>query len=682
MILNLLQKKSKTEIIDELFGAEDVDLRTLTAPPIAPTPPPPPQISESPISDIGKSWAKYKEIKPDTYKSPYKSPTKKIPCELTESVDNDTMDVDMRAKPTQNNKNHILRQAEEALNAGSISFDEYKKIMSKVIEMTEVEKLEDENNSTEDMKLKEYTNPTISQPINGNGTNLESSIEVVNIEKSLVEENLSGPCSWNNVTKKPCDVSGSDSDCSSKSGSTGSEESKKVNKKSDSEDRPVFKRRKTFKRNEKENSKNRSWNRNKSWNSRPENGSRFSQNKNEPWSRGPRPNYSHSSKSLVPPPMYEVPGPTAPIASTSPDWTIPVIPPSDPVILDMIAHDATQSININGVSREVRFYGPTAITFISWDDPREIYFNGPPKNVIFDDLFSVLCHFNSPDREFLLDCQPHKVRLGAPTRELYLDGKFYECFFGGSPVFTDIGGVKRSIKLEGPPPTVNISTTKRQDLVAGRISIVIDNTYTVPVYLDAKPQRIDVGNTALILRFIDGLMRAMINDQPFKVNYNGPPQAIIVRGNKHYLRFDRLPSNIRPGYAAISQMMGVVLTEEPTTESPLLPPIPALPNLPTFTGYDMTPLPPIEENKSAQSYSTYALVPTISVPLNSNVPKLEPVASSYVPPAVPTPVVPPVLPSNMDINELFKKLVDSGIVPKDKPKEIVQPKIKKKGERS
>jgi len=115
-----------------LFGAEDVDLRTLTAPPIAPTPPPPPQISESPISDIGKSWAKYKEIKPDTYKSPYKSPTKKIPCELTESVDNDTMDVDMRAKPTQNNKNHILRQAEEALNAGSISFDEYKKIMSKV----------------------------------------------------------------------------------------------------------------------------------------------------------------------------------------------------------------------------------------------------------------------------------------------------------------------------------------------------------------------------------------------------------------------------------------------------------------------------------------------------------------------------------------------------------------------
>lgn len=122
------------KIIFRLFGAEDVDLRTLATPPaIVPPPPPPPQISETPVLEVGKSWAKYKEIKPDTFKTPYKSPTKKMPCELIETiVDNDTMDVDMRAKPTQNNKSHILRQAEEALNAGSISFDEYKKIMCQV----------------------------------------------------------------------------------------------------------------------------------------------------------------------------------------------------------------------------------------------------------------------------------------------------------------------------------------------------------------------------------------------------------------------------------------------------------------------------------------------------------------------------------------------------------------------
>lgn len=480
--------------------------------------------------------------------------------------------------------------------------------------MTEVEKLEEANNIEDhksNSKLKEYTIPKITQPVNGNGIDSQSNLEgIISVETLPVSDNSPAPGPWN-INKKPSDVSGSDSDCSSKSGSTGSEEAKLNSKKSDSEERSMFKRRKTFKRHEKENSKSRSWRNNKNWNSRLENGSRFSQNRTEPWSRGPRPNYSHSSRSLVPPPIYEVPRPTTPFASSSPDWTVPIIPPSDPVILEMIARDATKTINIDGVSREVRFYGPTAITFHAWDDPREIYFQGPPKNVIFDDLFSVLCHFNTPDREFLLDCQPHRVRLGAPTRELYLDGQFYECFFGGSPIFTDLGGVKRSVKLEGPPPSVNIGTSKRQDLVAGRITIIIDNTYSVPVYLDAKPQRIDVGNTALILRFIDGLMRAMINDQPFKVNYNGPPQAIVVRGNKHYLRFTGLPPNVRPGYAAISQMMGVVLTEDTTTEP--LPTISVPPIPPPFAGFDMNIITPIEETgpSPAQSFSsTYSLAPS------------------------------------------------------------------------
>lgn len=134
ILISIIVILISVKIIFRLFGAEDVDLRTLTAPPIVLTPPPPPQISETPIPDSGKSWAKYKEIKPDTFKTPYKSPTKKVPSELKDEslADNDTMDVDMRARPTQNNKSHILRQAEEALNAGNITFDEYKKVMCQV----------------------------------------------------------------------------------------------------------------------------------------------------------------------------------------------------------------------------------------------------------------------------------------------------------------------------------------------------------------------------------------------------------------------------------------------------------------------------------------------------------------------------------------------------------------------
>lgn len=122
------------KIVFRLFGAEDVDLRTLTAPPIVPSPPPPPQISEVPNPEVSKSWAKFKETKPDTFNKTFKSPTKIASGELNESlVDKDAMDVDMRGKSAQNNKSHILRKAEEALNAGSISFDEYKNIMSRVI---------------------------------------------------------------------------------------------------------------------------------------------------------------------------------------------------------------------------------------------------------------------------------------------------------------------------------------------------------------------------------------------------------------------------------------------------------------------------------------------------------------------------------------------------------------------
>ncbi|XP_050433874.1 uncharacterized protein LOC126841432 isoform X2 [Adelges cooleyi] len=802
-------KKSKSEIIDELFGAEDVDLRTLTAPAVVPSPPPPPQISEAPKQqELGKSWAKYKEIKPDTYKAPYKSPTKKMPGEVSEhhpaadSSQDDAMDVDMRAKPTQSNKSLILRQAEEALNAGSITFDEYKKVMCQVIEMTEVEKLEevknaeDTNNALKVKKSKiahptpavanengtadcllranvvvadvlqtadqilerlpsspvkptvvenqknDHRHPTkyeeetaqpaseepAAKPVDNNNQNCcaadtdEDGVsgckpmdidERVNLIKPIPAEHFpvttTGP--WSMVNKKPPTggadhLSGSESDsCSNKSGGGGgsseseSENSKNVRKSSHTaaaDDRPMFNRRtKMFRQKEIVKGVRANWrnNQNKNWNPRPDSGPpppRFGQqNRIEPWSRGPRPNYCHSSRTLVPLPRYEVPQPTASFASSTPDWTVPVIPPSDPVILDMIARDPTQTINIDGVSREIRFYGPTAITFVSWDDPREIYFQGPPKNVIFDDLFSVLCHFNQNDIEFLLDGQPHRVRLGAPTRELYLDGKFYECFFGGPPVYTELGGVKRSVKLEGPPPSVNIGQEPRKDLVAGRIAVIIDDTYTVPVYLDAKPQRIEVGNTALILRFIDGLMRALINDQPFKVNYNGPPQAITVRGKKHYLRFTGLPQTVKPGYAVIAQMMGVVLTEDTAVDA--LQPLPAPPMPPNFTGMNI-PLSVEDISQPPQSFapSTYSLVPpTTMPPVNIMPPAVipqpqleQPVVNSFStpPPNVPSSSsVPSILPSNMDINELFMKLVASGIVPKDKPKEVVvSPIIKKK----
>jgi pre-mRNA cleavage complex 2 protein Pcf11 len=83
----------------------------------------------------------------------------------------------------------------------------------------------------------------------------------------------------------------------------------------------------------------------------------------------------------------------------------------------------------------------------------------------------------------------HRIRLGAPTRELYVDGKWYECNFGGPPVTIEIGGKKHIVKLEGPTPEVKIGLVKRTDLVAGKIHLIINDSEMVPVFLDARPQR-------------------------------------------------------------------------------------------------------------------------------------------------------------------------------------------------
>lgn len=81
-----------------------------------------------------------------------------------------------------------------------------------------------------------------------------------------------------------------------------------------------------------------------------------------------------------------------------------------------------------------------------------------------------------------------RIKLGAPTRELYVDDKWYQCYFGGSPILVDLGNKKVGIKLDGPPPQVKIGLVKRSDLVVGKINLIINARSMVPVFLDAKRQ--------------------------------------------------------------------------------------------------------------------------------------------------------------------------------------------------
>lgn len=84
---------------------------------------------------------------------------------------------------------------------------------------------------------------------------------------------------------------------------------------------------------------------------------------------------------------------------------------------------------------------------------------------------------------------PNRIRLGAPTRELYIDGKGFSLGWNTEPMPIFIDGKEHHVQLEGEPPPVTILPEKRLDLVAGKINLVVDGEQLITMYLDYKPQR-------------------------------------------------------------------------------------------------------------------------------------------------------------------------------------------------
>lgn len=231
-------------------------------------------------------------------------------------------------------------------------------------------------------------------------------------------------------------------------------------------------------------------------------------------------------------------------------------PDTPDLVVDSVNQDDIKSINIDGVPRDIRYYDETAVAFMSWDDPREISFQNGSRRVIIDEKDVFMLNFNEQYREITLNGVMHQIKLGAPTREFYIDGKWYECYFGGSGIGVEIDGKICIIKLDGPPPQVKIGDIKRTDLVGGKINLIIDAKSIVPVFLDAKIQKFDIDGKIHTLQFIDALRTVLINDVPFKVEFGGLPKPFTVHDKKHFIRFSVLPKGIKPGYVNIKDMPG------------------------------------------------------------------------------------------------------------------------------
>jgi hypothetical protein len=85
------------------------------------------------------------------------------------------------------------------------------------------------------------------------------------------------------------------------------------------------------------------------------------------------------------------------------------LPPADPLILDLIAQETMRTVNIDGVPREIRFYGNTAVVMLACDDPREISFHGGARKVTFGNRETVLCSLNNTYRECIVHGSTHRL---------------------------------------------------------------------------------------------------------------------------------------------------------------------------------------------------------------------------------------------------------------------------------
>ncbi|XP_073991585.1 uncharacterized protein [Rhodnius prolixus] len=348
------------------------------------------------------------------------------------------------------------------------------------------------------------------------------------------------------------------------------------------------------------------------------------------------------------------------------------VPPSDIQVLELIEKDTMRPIRIDGIVREVRFYGETAVIILSWDDPREVMFQQGSRRLIVDEHEQFILHFNSPYRDCIIDGQIFKIRLGAPTRELFVDGLYYEMIFGGPPVQIMLGGQRKMVQLSGPMPKLRIGEVPRTDLVAGKINLIIDAKKMFPIYLDAKPQRFEIGGVPYILRFVEALQTVVINGVPFKFEFGGVPVPIFFHGEKHFLRLSVLPRDIRPGYVNIVNMEGGRLPSPPPELAvPAVSPPAVRPGNSFNQDINNYNVLPAENSLELQPLELLtSLMPATMAPLVGHNYAIEQASNNQ------TTVDPPPVPSNalqslgdINVGELFQKLVASGIVPPVSKKE-------------
>jgi len=109
-------------------------------------------------------------------------------------------------------------------------------------------------------------------------------------------------------------------------------------------------------------------------------------------------------------------------------------------------------------------------------------------------------------------------------------------------VQVNLDGRLCNVELKGAPPQVELGKVCRYDLLAGRVNLIVDAVKQVIVYLDEKPQKLDLFSEPVILRFCENFRTVLLNGRPFPTNFGArlPFTVTIPNAGKHYLRFSAL----------------------------------------------------------------------------------------------------------------------------------------------
>ncbi|XP_058118043.1 uncharacterized protein LOC131260360 [Anopheles coustani] len=269
-----------------------------------------------------------------------------------------------------------------------------------------------------------------------------------------------------------------------------------------------------------------------------------------PWETAPFPVNPPPARYPVPsilPPLGIVPHAGAPLPPNGGQ-------PSALLSTSAKMNDSVQTINIDGIQREIRFYEDTAVIFMNWDEPKEIGFQKGSRMVVVDGRETFELGFNEPYKSVSIDNKVYQMRLGAPTRELYIDDRWYECYFGDTLNTIRLGDSQRIFKIAGPAPQVKIGEL-RNDLVAGKINMIVDAKYIIPVFLDCKVQTFELNGQAHTLQFADFLLTVVLDEHPYPVDFGSLPKVFRLRGREYYIRFTSLPNNVQPGNVYIRDMI-------------------------------------------------------------------------------------------------------------------------------